>query len=139
MAYCKLNPVTVATTRSNDLLAAIGSNATISVYTGNPPSDPSVAPTGTLLATYDCSATFGVVTPGVSGGNSAYITANAIAQSSGVATGTPGYARIYTSGGVGVMDVDCGATGSGAYAIIAPDQIVQGAWTTVNSLVISEG
>jgi hypothetical protein len=138
MAICNFNAVTLKTQRCTDILNAIGSNGVIKFYTGAPPADASVAATGTLLATLACSATFGVVTAGVSGGASPYLTANAIGSANGVATGTPGYARIQTSGGVGVVDLDCGVAGSGASVILTPGTITSGAPVNVPSLVITE-
>ncbi len=132
------NNVTVNTARANAILTAIGTSGLIAFYTGSPPNDASVTATGTLLATLSCSATFGVVTAGVSGGAAPYLTANAITTANGVATGTPGYARIMTSASVGVLDLDCGATGSGASVIVTPDTITSGAPVSVSSCVITE-
>lgn len=36
----------------------------------------------------------------------------AITQANAIASGTAGYARIQTSGGVGIVDLDCGTTGT---------------------------
>jgi hypothetical protein len=138
MAYCNFEPVALKTARCNAILSAIGASGLIKIYSGAPPADPSVAATGTLLVTLACSATFGVVTAGVSGGAAPYLTANPITSASGIATGIPGYARIETSAGVGVVDLDCGATGSGASVIITPNQVTTGAPVNVTSLIISE-
>lgn len=132
------NVVTVQAGRAAATNTAVGASGNVKFYTGVKPADASVTATGTLLATLPCSATFGVVTPGVSGGAAAYLTANAITTANGVATGTPGYARVCTSGGVGVVDLDCGATGSGAAVIITPNTITSGAPVAVSSLVITE-
>ncbi len=139
MGITSLNNVTVKTSRSTDINTAIGTSGLMKFYTGIPPSDASVAATGTLLATLTCSSTFGTVTTGVSGGASPNLTANAIASANGVATGTPGYCRIETSAGVGVVDLDVGATGSGASVIMTPDTITTGAPVNVTSCVITEG
>ncbi len=138
MAICNLDPVTLQTNRSTQIDTAIGASGLLKFYTGANPADPSVAATGTLLATLTCSATFGVVTAGVSGGAAAYLTANAITSANGVATGTPGYARLETSAGAGVVDLDVGASGSGASVIMTPDTITSGAPVNVTSLVITE-
>lgn len=137
MAICNLNNVTVKTNRSTQILNAIGTSGLVKFYTGSPPADASVTATGTLLATLTCSSTFGTVTTGVSGGASAYLTANAITSANGVATGTPGYARICTSAGVGVVDLDCGT--SGTSVIMTPDTITNGAPVNITSCVITEG
>lgn len=135
MSVCNFSTTGVQTARVNALLTAIGASAVIKFYSGAPPADASVAATGTLLATLACSATFGVVTSGVSGGAAAYLTANAITTANGVATGTPGYARIQTSGAVGVVDLDVGTTGTSV--IITPGTITSGAPVSISSLVIT--
>ncbi len=109
MAYINFDPVALKTARLNAVLSALGANALIKIYTGAWPADPSVAATGTLLATASAASVFGVVTPGVSGGAEPYLTANAIASVNAVATGIPGYVRIETAAGAGLIDVDCGA------------------------------
>ena len=136
MAICNLDPVSLQTARSTAINNAIGTSGVIKFYTGAPPADPSVAATGTLLATLACSATFGVVTAGVSGGAAAVLTANAITSANGVATGTPGYARIETSAGAGVVDLDVGT--SGTSIIMTPDTITSGAPVNITSLTITE-
>ncbi len=136
MAICNLDPVSLQTSRSTAINNAIGTSGVIKFYTGAPPADPSVAATGTLLATLACSATFGVVTAGVSGGAAAVLTANAITSANGVATGTPGYARIETSAGAGVVDLDVGS--SGTSIIMTPDTITSGAPVNITSLTITE-
>ena len=136
MAICNLDPVSLQTSRSTAINNAIGTSGVIKFYTGAPPADPSVAATGTLLATLACSATFGVVTAGVSGGAAAVLTANAITSANGVATGTPGYARIETSAGAGVVDLDVGT--SGTSIIMTPDTITSGAPVNITSLTITE-
>lgn len=138
MAIINFNAVTLKTARSNAILTAIGNYAVVNIYTGAPPADASVAPTGTQLASLACSAVFGTLIPGVSGGAAPYLIANAIASANGIATGTPGYARVQTSGGVGVVDLDCGATGSGAAVIMTPDTITAGAPVNITSLAITE-
>lgn len=136
MAICNLDPVSLQTSRSTAINTAIGTSGVIKFYTGSPPADPSVAATGTLLATLTCSSTFGVVTAGVSGGAAAVLTANAITSANGVATGTPGYARIETSAGAGVVDLDVGS--SGTSIIMTPDTITSGAPVNITSLTITE-
>ena len=135
---CSFNNVTVKTGRSAVILADIGSGATVKFYTGLPPSDASVAVTGTLLATLDCSYPFGTVTSGISGGMSAYLTASPITSGMGVFTGTPGFARVMTSGSIGVMDLDCSAMGGSGAIIMTPDTITSGAPVNITSLMITE-
>lgn len=71
MAICRFNVVTVQNSRSAAVNSAVGTSGLLKFYSGSPPADPSVTATGTLLATLPCSATFGTVTPGVSGGAAA--------------------------------------------------------------------
>ena len=134
------NAVTVKTGRSSVILSDVGSGATIKFYTGVAPNDASVAVTGTLLATLACSYPFGTVTSGISGGANPYLTASPISSGLGIATATPGFARIWTSGSVGVVDLDCTAAGgSGAIIHFTPDTITSGAPVSITSLVITEG
>jgi hypothetical protein len=135
MGICNFSKPGVQTARVTAINTAIGANGLIKFYSGVPPVDPSVAATGTLLATLACAATFGTVTAGVSGGADAKLTANAIASAEGVATGTPGYARITTSAGVGVVDLDVGVADTSI--IITPGTITAGAPVNVSSLTIT--
>lgn len=135
MSICNFSNTGVQTDRVTAILTAIGASGLIKFYSGTPPADASVAATGTLLATLACSATFGVVTAGVSGGAAAKLTANAITGANGVATGTPGYARVTTSAGVGIVDLDVGTTGTSI--IITPGTITSGAPVSLSSLVIT--
>jgi len=136
---CTFNNVTVKTGRAATVLADAGSGAVIKFYTGAQPSDASVAVTGTLLATLACSYPFGVVTSGVSGDQSAYLTAGPITSGMGLFTATPGFARLWTSGSVGVVDLDCSATGGSGAVIMTPDTITLNAPVSISSLVITEG
>src|ERR1700692_3225351 len=130
---CNFNNTTVKNGRSNVILTDIGTSGLVKFYSGTPPSDASVTATGTLLATLTCSSTFGTVSAGTSGGTAPALTANAITSANGVATGTPGYARITNSSGVGVVDLDVGATGSGCSVIMTPDTITSGAPVSISS------
>ena len=138
MTIVNYNVVTAQNSRSAATNSAVGANGLIKFYSGTIPADASVAATGALLATLACSATFGTVTAGVSGGAAAYLTAGSITTANGVATGTPGYARVTNSAGVGVVDLDAGASGSGASVIVTPNTITSGAPVAVSSLVITE-
>lgn len=137
MGVCNFSTTGVQTTRNAAISTAVGTSGIGDFRTGAPPADASVTATGTLLSTHTFSATFGVGTAGVSGGAAAYTTANAIASANGVATGTPGYFRVRTSGGVGVVDLDVGVSGSGASVIINPGTITSGAPVSISSLVIT--
>lgn len=90
--------------RLNALVTAIGANGLIRFYTGSMPASPDTAATGTLLGTLTASATFGAVSNGV-------LTANPIANDEAAdADGVVAWARISTSAGVGVIDVDVSNT-----------------------------
>ena len=92
-----------------DLIDAGNAAGTIKIYTGAQPAGPGTAPSGTLLATLTFSdPAFGSASSGVA-------TASAItADSSADDTGTAGWARIADSDGTAILDVNVGATGSGA-------------------------
>lgn len=132
MAYIQLTP-TMKTTRNTSILTAIGASGVIRIYTGTPPTDPSVTATGTLLVTLPCSSTFGVVA-----GTPATLTANAITAANAVATGTAGYARIETSAFAGVVDLDVTATGGGGSVQLATTSITTGLSVSLTSLTIAE-
>jgi len=136
---CTFNNVTVKTGRAEYVLTNAGSGSVIKFYTGPQPSDASVAVTGTLLATLACSYPFGTVTSGISGGQSAYLTAGPITSGMGVFTGTPGFARLWTSGGIGVVDLDCSASGGSGAVTMTPDTITLNAPVSISTLIITEG
>lgn len=137
--YCKFNPVVTQKARIDAAETQIGTGAGMEVRSGSPPADPSVTATGTLLASPTPSSTFGTTTAGVSGGAAAFLAAAAIGTVNGVATGTPGYLRIKNSSGVGIVDLDIGATGSGAAVIMTPATVTNGAPVNISSLTITEG
>lgn len=90
----------VRNARLNALNTALGANATIKLYTGPMAASPDVAATGTLLGTLTCGAAFGTVANGV-------LTAGAISNDDAAdADGVVAWARLATSSGVGVIDVD---------------------------------
>ena len=136
---CSFNNVILKTSRSEATLAAIGSGATVRFYLGAAPADASVAVTGTFLGSLPCSYPFGVVTPGISGGAPATLTASPIASGMGVFTGTPGFGRVTTSGSIGVIDLDCSAVGGSGAIIMTPDLITLNAPIGISSIVIPEG
>ena len=91
-----------------DLIDA-GGAGTIRIYTGAQPATPETAASGTLLATLTFSGTaFGAADTGVA--TAAAITPDASADD----TGTAGWARIANGSGATIMDVDVGASASGA-------------------------
>lgn len=117
--------------RAQAIVTAAGANATIKFYTGTAPANVGTV-TGTLLGTLTCAATFGTVSGSV-------LTLNTIAGDTAAdATGAWGYARISTSGGTGIIDVDVGTTGSGATIIVPAASCVLGAPLDITSFTITE-
>ena len=65
--------------------------------------------------------------------------AAAITQdSSAVASGTPGWARLLSSGGTSVLDVDVSAQGGTGALQLTPNTVVAGAPVTASSFLIFE-
>lgn len=92
---------TVSVTVSGNAITAILSVLTGGNYSVNPTALNAVPVTGASLT----GATLNVNMTGL-------LTFNAITQTNAANTGTAGYARIVTSGGVGVVDLDCGTSGT---------------------------
>lgn len=89
------------------LTTEAGANALILIYTGTQPAGGG-APSGTLLGTLTCAATFA---PAASGG---VITLNAVTgDNSADATGTAAWFRLTQSDTTWVMDGDITVTGGG--------------------------
>lgn len=128
MAYINFS-ATLKSSRASAILSAIGTSGLLKIYTGAQPTNPDTAATGTLLATLALSATAGTVSGGV-------LTFNAITQSDAVATGTAGYARVTTSGGTAVIDLDVGT--SATSVILNTTSIVSGGPVVVSSGSITE-
>lgn len=87
-----------------------GGAATVQIYTGTKPADPSAAITSqVLLGTCTCSATAGTYA-------NRRFTFNAITQDSAADTsGTATWARFLDGAGTGVLDVDVTTTGGGGF------------------------
>ena len=128
MSYINL-AIATKTSRAGQISSALGTAAQLLIYTGAYPATPDTAATGTLLATLPCSNPFGTSASGV-------LTANAITQANAVATGTAGWARLQTSGGVGIVDMDVGT--SGASLNLNTTAIVSGGPVQVTSLTLTE-
>jgi len=129
MATIKFS-LTTATARSSALLSAVGSGATLTLYSGPIPASPDISPTGSLLVSVTLPSPFGVVSDG-------QLIANPIQQAIALQTGQAGYGRIINSAGDAVCDLDVGIAGSGA-AIIINQIILSAAPVIVASLTISE-
>lgn len=128
MAYINF-AATLKTSRASAINTAIGTSGLLKIYTGAQPATPDTAATGTLLVTLPLSATAGSVSGGV-------LTFNAISQADAVATGTAGYARVTTSGGTAVIDLDVAT--SGAYVTLNTTSIVSGGPVVVSAASITE-
>lgn len=118
-----------------DAAAALLNGGTIKVYTGSMPSTPATAvTTQTLLATL----TFG--NPAFGSAVSGTATANAITDdSSADATGTATWARLSTSGGTAVFDVNVGQTGDNTSIEFNTTSFVAGAEIKMTSCTLSMG
>lgn len=126
--------LTVATksARATALNTALGGGATIKFYTGTIAATPETSiGAQTLLGTLTGNATaFGDVTSGV-------LTARAITQDSAAdATGTATWARLATSGGTAIADVDVGT--SGASINLNSVSIVTGGPISITSFTFTE-
>lgn len=94
---------TLRTALAQAIVTAVGANFTLEVRTSTPPGVGNAA-SGTLLATLT-SGIWGTPTNGV-------VTFTMTQDSSGDATGTPGYVRFKTSGGTAIIETPA-AVGSG--------------------------
>lgn len=91
--------------RLDAITAAAGANAKLRLYSGTRPATGGA--TTTLLAELTCGATFAAAA------SNGVLTLNAMtADSSADASGTATWARLVTSGGTHVMDMDVGTSGS---------------------------
>lgn len=129
----------LADTWLSDLVTAAGTAALFQFWSGTIPSDASATPSGTKLAELPLASgtALGTVTNGTSGGSPGYITCNDPPNANGLVSGTPTFLRIATSAGAGVYDMDCGASGSGAYFILTPNTITAGAPVSITGLTIT--
>lgn len=121
---------TLRNTRLDAITTAVGSGGLLRIYNGARPATGGAATT--LLAELTCGSPFA---PAASGG---VLTANAITQdSSANATGTATWARLTTSGGAFVADMDAGT--GGTELILNTASIVVGGIVTCTSCVITAG
>jgi hypothetical protein len=118
--------------RANAIVIAIGSGATLNIYTGTQPATPDTTATGTLLATLPLSSTPATTALGAN----AVVTFNAIVQENANATGTAGWCRIANSAGNGIIDLDVGV--SGESVIINTSSVVAGGPIVITSATITE-
>lgn len=121
---------TLRNARLDQITAAAGSNALLSIYDGTRPATGGAATT--LLAQLTCNATFA---PSASGG---VLTLNSITQdASANATGTATWFRITTSGSTFVLDGNVGTSGSDLN--LSSTSIVSGQPVSITSFTITEG
>jgi hypothetical protein len=108
---------------------AAGTNAVITLYNGARPATGGTATTA--LGTLTCnSGGFGTV-------SGAVLTASAITNGTASATGTATWARLTSSGGTFVADMDVGTAGSDLN--LNTTSIVSGATLSVTSCVLTAG
>lgn len=120
--------------RLQALIDALGASAQIRIFSGSRPADVASAETGTLLAQLTGGSPFA---PAASGGTAS---ANAITQdSSADATGTAAWARLRTSGGTAICDIDVTATGGGGELQLVTTSIVAGQPVQISSFALTEG
>lgn len=115
-------------------VAIVSGGAVIAITVTDPGSGYTSAPTVSLTGGgFTTAAGTPTATLGVS------LEASAITQDASAAnTGTPGYARLVSSGGTVVLDVDVSAVGGTGAMQIVPATITQGAPVTCSSFVIAE-
>lgn len=120
--------------RLQALIDALGGAAQIRIFSSPRPANVAAAETGTLLAELTGGTPFA---PAPSGG---VATANAVTQdSSANATGAAAWARLRTSGGSAVMDIDVTATGGGGELELVTTSITTGQPVQISSFTITEG
>jgi hypothetical protein len=121
---------TLRNARLDAITTAVGASGLLRIYNGTRPATGGAATT--LLAELTCNATF------AAGAAAGVLTANAITQdSSANATGTATWARLVTSGGTFVADMDAGTVGT--ELILSTTSIVAGGVVTCTSCVITAG
>lgn len=126
--------VSYSTTLRNTMLDAIttaaGTNATLKFYDGTRPATGGTATN--LLATLTCNAS--AFAAAASGG---VLTANAITSANASATGTATWARLASSGGTFVADMNVGTSGSDIN--MTSVAFVNGQPVAISSFAITEG
>lgn len=113
----------------NAITTQAGSNALLTIYNGARPATGGNATT--QLAQLTCNATFALAATG------GVLTLNSISNTTASATGTATWARLTTSGGTFLMDMDVGT--SGADLNLNSTAISSGATVSVTSATITAG
>ncbi|WP_367394516.1 hypothetical protein [Cupriavidus sp. Agwp_2] len=115
--------------RLDAITTAAGANAKLRLYNGSRPATGGTATT--LLAELTCGSTFAAAA------SAGVLTLNAITSDSAAdATGTATWARLFTSGGTFVMDMDVGT--SGADLNMNSVAISAGAAVSITSATLTE-
>jgi hypothetical protein len=120
---------TVRNAMLDSITTAAGASALLKFYDGSRPATGGTVTT--LLATLTCNATFA---PASSGG---VLTLNAITTANASATGTTTWARLTSSGGTFVADLNVGTSASDLN--MSTTAFVSGSPVAVSSFVITEG
>jgi hypothetical protein len=115
----------------NAITTQAGGSALLTIYNGTRPATGGAITTQTALAQLTCNATFA---PAASGG---VLTLNSIASAAASATGTASWARLTTSGGTFIMDMDVSSSGSDLN--LNTTSIVSGATVSVSAATITAG
>ena len=119
-------------TSRGELVASWLDGGEIRVYDGTRPTDADTAITTQVnLVTFDILDPSGTVANGV-------FTASAIAQGLVIEAGTAAWARVVDNTAVTVFDADVGLDGSGNLIEIDNVSLVQGAYCTVMSFMLTE-
>ncbi|MGE0383408.1 MAG: hypothetical protein AB7N65_24845 [Vicinamibacterales bacterium] len=107
-----------------------GGSANVKLYSGSQPADPSVAPSGTLLATITVAANaWGAPSAGIA------VLANPIAGS-GSANGTAAFARISDSAGNACIDTPVSLAGGGGGVILDNLSITNGGAIQITNMSV---
>ena len=120
---------TLRNARMDEISTAVGSGGLVRFYDGTRPATGGAATT--LLATLSWAAAMAAA---ASGG---VLTGNAITTANAGATGTATWARVTTSGGTAVFDMNVGTSGSDIN--MTSVAFVSGQPVAVSSFVITEG
>lgn len=125
----------LAATMLTSVLTAVdagGAAGQILIYTGTKPASPDIAPTScTLLGTLTLSYPCGVV------GTRALTFSKVTEDDSADASGTAAWARIQTSAGVAVIDVDASLTSGTAFLKMNTLSIVQTGPIRITSMMMT--
>lgn len=124
-------------TRLDALTTALGTGAFLEIFTGSAPGKSAgtfAADSGTKLASLACS------NPVAAGSSGGVLTFSTITSATGLASGTPGYARFKTaaSGAASTVIIELdAAVGSGSLNFSST--IASGGTVSITSAVITEG